>query len=325
MSISALFDTQKQVHEILSCFLSRNKIPHSLLFAGPSGSGKTFFAQHLAQDLLCIQSKHGFACGECKSCRMHLSGAHPDYYYFSSQDGASIGIDTARKIQEFSSWKPAYAPRKVIHIDDIHFLTMDAFNSMLKSLEEPNASTIYLMTTSQLDSIPATILSRTVSLPFHRLSLDQIKILLNKNACNPAHIDLIVLLSQGNMKKAHELMNEEKYNEHMQWIQKLIDFIINPRSVFPSISKNDTQNCLDIFKILIKECYYMKLSSYKSSIIDMDQQLLNLISSPTAMERLLLAQEKLIQLEIDLRLTRINQKSNVDTWMIQAKQLLYCH
>jgi uncharacterized protein YbaR (Trm112 family) len=69
----------------------------------------------------------------------------------------------------------------------------------------------------------------------------------------------------------------------------------------------------------------MKLSSYKSSIIDMDQQLLNLISSPTAMERLLLAQEKLIQLEIDLRLTRINQKSNVDTWMIQAKQLLYCH
>jgi DNA polymerase III delta' subunit len=325
MSISALLDTQRQVQEILSCFLSRNKIPHSLLFMGPSGSGKTFFAQHLAQDLLCTESKQGFACGVCKSCRMHLSGTHPDYYYFSSQDGSSIGIDTARKIQEFSTWKPAYGPRKIIHIDDIHYLTMDAFNSMLKSLEEPNASTTYLMTTSQVDSIPATILSRTVSLPFHRLSLEQVKTLLCKNTCNPAHIDLAVLLSQGNMKKATELINEEKYSEYMQWIQKIIDFMVNPLSPFPSISKNDVQNCLDIFKILIKEGYHMKLSSYKSSIIDMNQELLKLISSPIAIERLLLVQEKLIQLEIDLRLTRINQKSNVDTWMIQTKQLLFCH
>jgi DNA polymerase III subunit delta' len=319
-----MLDSQKHVQEVLHCFLINNKIPHSLLFMGPSGSGKTFFAKHLAQDLLCTQTDHGFACGVCKSCRMYLSGAHPDYYYFSSQDGASIGIDTARKVQELSTWKPAYSPRKIIHIDDIHYLTVDAFNSMLKSLEEPNASTIYLLTTSQVDSIPATILSRTVRVPFHRLSLEQTKTILTQHYQKSTHIDFAVLLSQGNMKKATELMNEEKYNEHMQWIQHLIDFLINPINAFPSIPKNDTQNCLDICKILIKECYRMKLSGQKSSIIDMNNKLLSLVDSSIALERLLLAQEKLIQLEIDLRLTRINQKSNIDAWMIQVKQLLFC-
>lgn len=325
MSISTILDSQKHVQEVLHCFLLNNKIPHSLLFMGPSGSGKTFFAKHLAQDLLCTQTDHSFACGVCKSCRMYLSGTHPDYYYFSSQDGASIGIDTARKIQELSTWKPAYSTRKIIHIDDIHYLTIDAFNSMLKSLEEPNASTIYLLTTSQVDSIPTTILSRTVRIPFHRLSLEQTKTMLTQYSNNSAHIDFAVLLAQGNMKKATELMNEEKYSEYLQWTQKLIDFIVKPLTAFPFIPKNDTQNCLDICKILIKECYRMKLSGHPSGIIDMNNELLKLVGSPTALERLLLAQEKLIQLEIDLRLTRISQKSNVDAWMIQVKQLLFCH
>jgi GTPase SAR1 family protein len=325
MSISTIQGSQIHVQDILGCFLKNNKIPHSLLFMGPSGSGKTFFAKHLTQDLLCTQTENGMACGMCKSCRLLLSGAHPDSYCFSSQEGASIGIDTARKIQELAMWKPVYSSRKVIHIDDIHFLTIDAFNSMLKSLEEPNSSTVYLMTTSQVDAIPSTILSRTVRIPFYRLSLVQVKSILTQQTDKLSHIDFAVFLSRGNMKKAIGLMNDDKYNEIMQWIQKLVEFVTKPLASFPVIPKNDIQDYLDIWKILLKEWYQMKLSGHKSSIIDIEGEFLKLIHSKCAVERLLLVQERLIQLEIDMRLTRINQKSNIDAWMIQAKQLLFCH
>lgn len=325
MSISTIQGSQVHVQDILRCFLKNNKIPHSLLFIGPSGSGKTHFAKHLTQDLLCTQTDHGIACGSCKSCRMFLSGAHPDFYYFSSQEGASIGIDTARKIQGLSMWKPVYSSRKVIHIDDIHFLTIDAFNSMLKSLEEPNSSTIYLMTTSQVDAIPSTILSRTVRIPFYRLSTEQVKSMLSQHTDKLTHIDFAVFLSRGNMKKAIELMNDEKYNEIMQWIQKIIEFLTIPFASFPVTPKNDIQTYLDLWKTFLKEWYQMKLSGDKSSMIDIDSEVSKLIDSNCAVERLLLVQEKLIELEIGMRITRINQKSNIDAWMIQAKQLLFCH
>jgi DNA polymerase III subunit delta' len=323
MSISLLSNTQNHVVSILERFLRSGKIPHSILFFGPSGSGKTHYAHSFSKDLLCLDPCEGFACHQCISCKAWDNRAHPDMHHFYHTAGSPMGIDLARKIQSLASWKPVYGDKKVIHIDDFHMMTVDALNSMLKSLEEPSGSTWFIMTTSQIDALLPTILSRTVRIPFYRLSDAKVKELIDAYDIDSDWKEKVIAWSRGNLKRAIELIREEDRTEITSWAKALSELLENPLAPFPVLPKTKLEKCLELWKILIRAKYCMKLSRPKSDILYGEGELKEKSERVGVdLEQLLNIQDRLVQLEVDLRRTRIHPKSNIDAWMIKSKQLM---
>ncbi len=244
-------------------------------------------------------------------------------HHFYHTAGSPMGIDLARKIQALASWKPVYGDKKVIHIDDFHMMTVDALNSMLKSLEEPSGSTWFIMTTSQIDALLPTILSRTVRIPFYRLSDAKVKELIDAYDIDSDWKEKVIAWSRGNLKRAIELIREEDRTEITSWAKLLSELLENPLAPFPVLPKSKLEKCLELWKILIRAKYCMKLSRPKSGILYGEGELKEKSERVgVGLEQLLNIQDRLVQLEVDLRRTRIHPKSNLDAWMIKSKQLM---
>ncbi len=323
MSIDSLLVTQNHAHGILLQFSENmNKLPHSLLFYGPNGSGKTHYAYFFAHDVLCLDDTEKRACKHCLSCKSWEKHAHPDIHRFSPDQGFSMGIDTAKKIQETVRWKPAYGEKKIILIDDLHALTHEAFNCLLKTLEEPGPSTIFIMTASQMELIPSTILSRTVRIPFHRWSTQQMDQIINPALIGTMEKDFVLSISQGNVKKAIQYCNEEHLKEAMLWIEKWVAFLVQPSASFPTIPTKNVNDFLDLWKWLLREWYSLKLFPSKESILYQNEKLKEWLKIDIKLNRLLDIQEALIHLEMELKKTRMQPKSNLEYWMMKSKQCL---
>ncbi len=155
--------TQDHITRILKNSLIRNNFGHSYLFVGTRGAGKTSSARIFARALNCQNtdniSKKGEPCNECESCKYALGGNHPDII---EMDAASNrGIDEIRNLKESVEFMPSIGRFKVYIIDEVHMMTKEAFNALLKTLEEPPHHIIFLMATTELFKIPATIISRS--------------------------------------------------------------------------------------------------------------------------------------------------------------------
>ncbi len=322
MSLADIQVTQKKVMQILHYWLKYQKVPHTLLFYGAAGSGKSFFSHHFAQDFLCQSPQEGFACQSCLSCKTWKAGTHPDYHCFSVDPGQTLGIDIARKIQEIACWKPVYSNKNCIVIDDIDQMTSEAFNSMLKTLEEPNPSSQFVMTSSKIDHLPSTILSRAIRIPFHRLNSDQLIPVLDLTTHDPDWKDIVLLLSHGNLNKAIFMLADEQKTIITQWIEQLLLLFSESVSSFPVFPKNQPELYLDIWKTILREWYKMKLTSSQNSILWREEMMAKFLKIKCSARQLLNIQEKLIMLEADLNKTRINAKSNADFWMISSRQCL---
>ncbi len=321
MSIDDLIMTQPHACNILRGFAENfNKMPHSMLFFGPKGSGKSHYANYFAHDALCLDKKEKRACKGCISCESWEKNAHPDIYWFSEEKGFSMGIDTVKKIQEVAQWKPVYSDKKIIIIDDLHCFTNEAFNCFLKTLEEPSLSTYFILTASQIDIIPSTILSRTVRIPFHRLSAKKMNDIMNILSKNPQEKEFILSVSQGNIKQALQYCEEEYLQEAMQWIEKWIDFMQDPSGSFPSLSSKNLEQCLHWCKWIIREKYSMKLIPSKGSILYENKKICQWLKKEININSLFVMQEALIHLEMELKKSRIQPKSNLDFWMMKSKQ-----
>ncbi len=155
-----------EVSKALSLILSSKDGQQSFLFAGPRGSGKTSAARILARAVNCLKPVGIEPCGKCANCKEILRGSSIDVIEI---DGASSrGIDDVRVIKERSYLLPSKLAMKVFVIDEVHMLTKEAFNALLKLLEEPPAHTLFILCTTDPQKIPATVLSRLMRVDFRR-------------------------------------------------------------------------------------------------------------------------------------------------------------
>lgn len=159
---------QEHVKTTLLTALKREKIGHAYLFAGPRGTGKTTVARILAKALNC-PNRNPEPCNRCLSCKEHTKLSSLDLIEIDA--ASNRGIDEIRELRERIKLAPASSPFKIFIIDEVHMLTAEAFNALLKTLEEPPSHAIFILATTEAHKIPATVLSRCQRFDFIPLSI----------------------------------------------------------------------------------------------------------------------------------------------------------
>ena len=163
---------QDTIAQTLSLALDSNRLSHAYLFSGLRGSGKTSTARIFAKALICEEGMSHHPCGVCSNCTMAREGRHMDII---EMDGASSRkIDDIRDLVEQTKYRPAVARFKIFIIDEVHMLTKEAFNALLKTLEEPPEYVKFILATTDPLKLPATILSRTQHFRFKSIATNKI-------------------------------------------------------------------------------------------------------------------------------------------------------
>ncbi len=163
---------QSTVSQTLSLALDSSRLSHAYLFSGLRGSGKTSTARIMAKALLCEKGPTSKPCEVCENCASANSGKHLDII---EMDAASNrGIDDIKELIEHTKYKPSLARFKVFIIDEVHMLTTQAFNALLKTLEEPPGFVKFILATTDALKLPATILSRTQHFRFNKISQNDV-------------------------------------------------------------------------------------------------------------------------------------------------------
>jgi DNA polymerase-3 subunit delta' len=155
----------RRLLDLLARSIERRTLPPSLIFEGPAGAGKRATAVAVAQALNCMQSGPD-ACGECAACRKIARSVHPDVLIVEPGDSGSIKIEQVRDIADRANYRPFEGRRRVIIIDDADALVTAAQNALLKTLEEPPSTSVFILVTSRPDVLLPTVRSRCVRLRF---------------------------------------------------------------------------------------------------------------------------------------------------------------
>ena len=203
---------QAVIVQTLKNAIKNNRLAHAYLFSGPRGTGKTSTARILAKALNCEKGPTPDPCGKCANCEKIRQGHAVDV---TEIDAASNrGIDEMRELRERVRYAPLEGRYKVFIIDEVHMLTAEAFNALLKTLEEPPVHTIFVLATTELQKVPLTIVSRCQRLDFCRLKLNEIKEHLLKIAkaegfeIEEKALDLIGRSAEGAMRDAISLLDQ---------------------------------------------------------------------------------------------------------------------
>lgn len=267
---------QKAIVRTLKNSITQNKVPQVLLFAGPHGSGKTSLARIFAKALNCLNPQEG--CEPCTQCRSCLEIAKAEGMDVIELDGASNrGIEEIRKIKESVGYCTSYAKNQIYIIDEVHMLTKEAFNALLKTLEEPPKATLFFFATTEPQKLPTTILSRCQRFDLIKLTPCEIEEKLNtilKELKIEAEKDALVLIAKrakGALRDAESLL-EQVITFHCQKVTlKAVEqaFGLVPAELFfkldQAVEKGDTAFAFslakDLFDAGISLVTYLELFS----------------------------------------------------------------
>ena len=203
---------QEHITITLQNQIKANRISHAYLFCGTRGTGKTSTAKLLAKAVNCFEIIDGNPCGSCKSCKGIDEGNSIDVFEIDA--ASNRGIDNIRDLREAVKFTPAIGKYKVYIIDEVHMLTNEAFNALLKTLEEPPAYVIFILATTEPHKLPATVLSRCQRFDFKRISQgDMLKRLIyiceqEGIKADDEALRLIARNSDGAMRDAISLMDQ---------------------------------------------------------------------------------------------------------------------
>ncbi len=203
---------QNVVIQILKNALLNNKVCHAYMFSGPRGIGKTSIAKLLAKAVNCTNLEDGDACGKCENCVSINEGSCPDIIEIDA--ASNNGVDEIREIKNKVNLVPNQLKYKVYIIDEVHMLSIGAFNALLKTLEEPPEHVIFILATTDLHKVPTTIISRCQCFEFHRISNVNIVNRL-KYICEAENIriednvlEMIANLSDGGLRDAVGMLDK---------------------------------------------------------------------------------------------------------------------
>jgi len=204
---------QDHIVEVLKNALRLERVSHSYIFSGTRGTGKTTLARLLAKAFNCEKrGKDGEPCNACDTCREFSAGKAFDLVEIDA--ASNRGIDDIRELREAVRFTPMRARRKVYIIDEVHMLTREAFNALLKTLEEPPAHAMFIMATTELDRVPDTILSRSQSFEFRRISEGVIREELmrvakaEKYKIDSEGITMLAFLADGSMRDGETMLGQ---------------------------------------------------------------------------------------------------------------------
>ena len=164
---------QEHISRTLSRAVTSGQTSHAYLFTGPRGTGKTSTAKILARALNCAEGPTLTPCGVCDSCRSISDGSSMDVFEIDA--ASNRGIDEIRDLRESVKFAPTEGRYKIYIIDEVHMLTTEAFNALLKTLEEPPERVIFILATTEPHKVPATIQSRCQRYDFHRITVTEIR------------------------------------------------------------------------------------------------------------------------------------------------------
>lgn len=202
---------QPHVTKTLRSQLENGRISHAYLFTGSRGTGKTTCAKILSKAVNCLNPVNGNPCNECEICRGIDNGSILDVIEIDA--ASNNGVDNIRDLREEANFTPANAKYRVYIIDEVHMLSIGAFNALLKTLEEPPSHVIFILATTEIHKLPSTILSRCQRFDFKRIAPEDITARLmyvaeNENVnLTPNAASLIARIADGGMRDALSLLD----------------------------------------------------------------------------------------------------------------------
>lgn len=282
---------QKNTIKTLANALKQNQISHAYLFAGPRGTGKTSVARIMAKALNCQTRKPNEfePCNKCESCQEINEGRSMDLIEIDAASNRSI--DDIRALREIVRVPPIKSKYKVFIIDEAHQLTKEAFNALLKTLEEPPSYIVFILATTEPDKLPATILSRVERYDFKKLSLEDIITRLKyiceqeKIAFEEEALRLIALYSEGGLRDAESLLGQISLVTNKNITKEAIEELVGAinlekiKHFVDILNKKDKVKAIEFINKIYDEGFDLEI--FNKEVINYLRKLLLLKISPS--------------------------------------------
>ena len=246
---------QNVVVKILENSILNNKIGHAYIFSGPRGTGKTSIAKIFARAVNCLKTIDGDVCGECESCKSNIE---EELDIVEIDAASNNGVDEIREITNNVKLMPSNLKYRIYIIDEVHMLSTSAFNALLKTLEEPPAHAIFILATTEVNKIPATVISRCQKFDFKKINdndiVNRLKFILKEEnkKLNDDIVNTIAKLSDGGLRDAINLLDQAlSLNKEDVSVDDIYNLIgdINQDNVFEiltAITSGDIKNVIKI-------------------------------------------------------------------------------
>jgi len=308
----------QQIIHFLQRSISNNKIAHAYLFSGAESVGKARVAEYFSASLLC-RGRELIPCKKCIFCQQVFKKIHPDLIWIKKEkDKKNISIEQIRNLRKKLTRHSFLNSYKIAIIEQAEILTKEAYNALLKTLEEPTKKTIIILITTNFKNLPATIISRCQLIKFlfvnkqeiYNYFLKELDLSAKKAKISASKAEILACLCQGKPGKGIKFIEDEKlFKEYEIKAKSLFDIIkknrlkdkfdyldkiIEPKMNFLQ-SRENFQNLLSIWSLILRDCLLIKSSNSKFIVNDFMEQELNELAEDYSLTKIKEFLQKIIQ------------------------------